>query len=181
MNKSIYYCITLLLLTFYSFGQVSDLHVKRYTKKEGLSSNNITSFAQTPDGKLWIGTTDGLNRFDGYEFKVFRNNPGDSTSISDNTITALFVDHLSSLWVGTENAGLMRYHPESESFERFTHAPYQSNTISHPYITCIKEDFNHQLWVGTIMGLNLYHRAEMILKDIFLKQVCCWMISPWRG
>ena len=160
MLKSTYCGAIILLLFIEAFGQVPDLNFKRYTKRDGLSGNTVTAFAQTPDGFLWLGTSDGLNRFDGLDFKVFRHQPHDTTSLSDNVITALHVDYQGQLWIGTEHQGLLRYIPENESFERYNSAFGQNNTISHSYITSIKEDVNHQLWIGTIMGLNLYQPAE---------------------
>ncbi|MBQ4820416.1 two-component regulator propeller domain-containing protein [Aquimarina sp. MMG016] len=166
-TKFINCCVVFLLLFFEVIGQVPDLNFKRYTKKEGLSNNNITSFAQTPDGFLWVGTTDGLNRFGGNEFKVFRHHPKDSSSISDNSITALLVDHKGTLWIGTEHQGLLKYNTENETFERFNHKPYQDNSLSHPYVTSIKEDINNQLWVGTVMGLNLFRPKSNNFKRYF--------------
>ncbi len=166
-TKPTYCLLVFLWLCFETIGQVPNLNLKRYTKKEGLSNNNITAFAQTPDGFLWVGTTDGLNRFGGNDFKVFRHHPKDTSSISDNSITALLVDRQGVLWIGTEHQGLLKYLPESETFERFYHHPDQKNSLSHPYVTSIKEDVNNQLWIGTVMGLNLYNSEKKDFKRYF--------------
>lgn len=136
--------------------QYQELTFKHFSKERGLSSTNVTSFAQTPDGLLWVGTHDGLNQFDGYSFKVYRNNPEDSLSISDNNITTLFVDHKGALWIGTENGGLSRYNSLRDNFTNYRHKLYDASTISSHYVTCITEDADHQLWIGTVMGLNRF-------------------------
>lgn len=139
-----------------SYAQFKELTFKRYSKERGLSSANVTCFAQTPDGFLWVGTHDGLNQFDGYSFKVYRNDPEDSLSISDNNITTLFVDQKGNLWIGTENGGLSRYNSQDDTFINYRHKLYDARTISSDYVTSITEDADHQLWVGTVMGLNRF-------------------------
>lgn len=143
-----------------SFGQYKDLKFKRFSNEAGLSNSSFTCFAQTPDGFLWVGTTDGLNRFDGYSFKVYRNNPEDTLSISDNHISTLFVDHKGDLWVGTKNNGLNRYTSKTDNFISYKSKIYDSKTLTNHYITSITEDADQNLWVGTIMGLNLYNQEN---------------------
>ncbi len=169
MSKPIFCGLAMTLIACISVAQVSDLNFRRFTKREGLSSNHVTSFAQTPDGYLWIGTTDGLNRFDGYEFHIFKNDPRDSTSISDNHITSLYVDQQGTLWIGTENSGLMRYLRDSQAFEKYRPSFYDQNALSHEFVTSITEDANRNLWVGTILGLNLYQRASNDFKRYFFE------------
>ncbi|MBL6447186.1 helix-turn-helix domain-containing protein [Fulvivirga sp. 29W222] len=146
--------------TSVSSAQHKELKFKRYNSESGLSSSKATCFAQTPDGFLWIGTTDGLNRFDGHSFKVFRNDPDDSLSLCDNYISALFVDHQGKLWIGTQNNGLSRYDEKSGTFISFESEIYNPGTLSNHYVTSITEDADKNLWVGTIMGLNLYDRKR---------------------
>ncbi|UII27503.1 helix-turn-helix domain-containing protein [Fulvivirga maritima] len=150
-----------------AIGQTSQEDFRIYSKKDGLSGNNVTSFAQTPDGYLWLGTTDGLNRYDGYSFKVFKHHENDTSSISDNYITALYVDHTGALWIGTKTKGLNRYRPADETFEHFLHNNYNPTSITDPFITCITEDANNQLWIGTSMGLNLYNKKTNTFKRYF--------------
>ena len=79
----------------------------------------VTACIQDNDGFVWIGTRDGLNRFDGYSFKVFRHDPEVSSTLGSNWITSLNCDQTGNLWVGTL-AGLFRYDKERESFHHLS-------------------------------------------------------------
>jgi signal transduction histidine kinase/ligand-binding sensor domain-containing protein/DNA-binding response OmpR family regulator len=140
--------------------QFNTLKFKSFAKENGLSSSNVTSVAQTPDGFLWIGTSDGLNRFDGYSFNVYRNDPHDSTSLSDNNITTIFVDSKGNLWIGTQTSGLSRYIKEKDNFKNYSSRTHEASSISSYYIKSIAEDADHQLWIATTMGLNKYNQAN---------------------
>ena len=84
--------------------------------EKGLSQNSVLSVAQDQDGFIWLGTRHGLNRYDGYRFKVYLKNPSDSTSLRNDYINALYKDHLGSLWIGTD-LGLHRYNSKKESLQ----------------------------------------------------------------
>lgn len=91
---------------------------------------------------MWFGTKDGLNRYDGYEFVVFRHDPFDSTSISDSEISALFEDSRGRLWVGTRNGGVSLFDRSRERFKRITTGPAR-------YINSFAEDSAGGIWVGS--------------------------------
>jgi len=121
--------------------------------EKGLSHNGVLSITQDQNGFIWLGTGHGLNRYDGYGFKVYLNNPSDSSSLNDNYINALYNDRKGSLWVGTD-AGLQKYNNNRESFEHIR----DNSSIKHPgerKITCIYEDQTGNLWVGTEYGLKI--------------------------
>jgi signal transduction histidine kinase/ligand-binding sensor domain-containing protein/DNA-binding response OmpR family regulator len=140
------------------YGQQKPLKFKNFTKDDGLSSSDITSIAQTPDGYLWIGTSDGLNRFDGYEFTVFRNDPQNHNSIADNNITTLHVDKTGTLWIGTRTSGLSRYDSKREVFRNYKSVLYDKNSLSNYYVLDVEEDTRGDLWIATTLGLNRYRR-----------------------
>ncbi|RZK21065.1 MAG: hybrid sensor histidine kinase/response regulator [Pedobacter sp.] len=92
---------------------------RHYQVENGLSYNSVICSIQDKKGFLWFGTKDGLNRFDGYIFKTFRNDPDNPKSLKSNFIHALFEDKTQQIWVGTLN-GLYRYDPVNESFDLIT-------------------------------------------------------------
>ena len=102
-----------LLVWSNAFSQPFDF--RSYQVEKGLSNNTVTCSLQDKRGFMWFGTKDGLNRFDGLSFKVFRQITGDSNSLGNNSITRLLQDKQGVLWVGTER-GLYRYNEEKENF-----------------------------------------------------------------
>ncbi len=118
-----------------------------YTPLEGLSQSVVTSIAQEKNGFLWIGTEDGLNQFDGIEFKIFRHNPGDSLSLPDNFISVLKTDDLGNLWIGTAN-GLSSYNRETKVFKNYLLDDPVSGITSLKYIHDILPDGDHRVWVA---------------------------------
>lgn len=124
-----------------------------FTTEDGLSQNNVSCIIKDNDGFVWVGTGDGLNRFDGYTFIKFNHSDKDSVSISNDVIRSLLLDSKGRLWIGTYN-GLNLYDDETETFENFLTNDSKENTISQNTILCLLEDRRHQLWVGTYYGLN---------------------------
>jgi ligand-binding sensor domain-containing protein len=129
---------------------------ERLSIDQGLSQNTIYCALQDRHGFMWFGTQDGLNRYDGYNFTVFRNRSQDVTSLSNNFVSSLFEDRAGRLWVGTANGGLNRYDPDSQSFIRYQHNANDSNSISSDFINSICQGGENTLWIGTSEGLNRF-------------------------
>lgn len=117
----------------------------------GLSQNVINCSLQDRIGFLWFGTKDGLNRFDGYGFKVYRHDPNDPGSLPDSNVTALFEDRQGRFWVGTEN-GLNLFDTAHESFSRIPE-PGGQNLLSHGRINSVSEDREGAIWIATVRGV----------------------------
>ncbi|MCA9366605.1 hypothetical protein KC722_03435, partial [Candidatus Kaiserbacteria bacterium] len=142
-----------------SFSQ--DIEFERIPNELGLSQNLISALCQDRQGFLWVGTKDGLNRFDGYRFQVFQHDPFDSTSISNNNIKTILEDHHGRLWVGTTN-GLNLMDRKAGTFQRFfpKTIPRPSTAAideGHPglsgqEINALLEDRKGNIWVGTVRG-----------------------------
>ena len=94
-----------------------------------LSNTNITSICQDKFGYIWIGTENGLNRFDGYKFTVYKNNPQDSTSLMFNIVNKVFCDKSGNLWVGT-NTGMQLYNDITDSFVKYNSPVFERARIS---------------------------------------------------
>ncbi len=139
------YCIFLLILSA-EFNYPQSLKFQHLTVEDGLSNNEVFAVIQDRNGFIWFGTNDGLDRYDGYNFKIFRHNPNDSNSISDNTIRSLFEDKEGNIWIGTKSGVLNKYNPVSEKFSKWN---LNSNSTIYRSIKSIYEDRNENIWVGT--------------------------------
>ena len=136
--------------------QNSDLIFQRFSIQEGLSHNSVLCMIQDRKGFIWIGTYDGLNRFDGYQFKEYNQDYQDTTSILQNLIIDLYEDSKGRIWVGTGGSGLCSLDPQTEKFTRYT-ITYEENGVTNQIstISAIKEDNNGMLWIGTTTGLYI--------------------------
>ncbi|TCD00759.1 hybrid sensor histidine kinase/response regulator [Pedobacter frigidisoli] len=122
--------------------------------EKGLSQTSVLSITQDKNGFMWFGTRYGLNRYDGYNIKVYQYAEADTTSVSNNYITCLFSDSRKKLWVGT-SGGLNLYNEKVDNFERVSTQPKNPRGISSHVINCITEDKKGNIWIGTLNGLNL--------------------------
>lgn len=169
MDKNVIaYCIKIisLLTLFFSFlrGQSKDIEFEHFKFEQGLSSNTILSIIQDSRGFLWIGTYDGLNRYDGYKFAVYKNIEGDTSSLSDNKIRTLYEDQFGDIWIGTWN-GLNKFVRNEERFVRFLNNPDDPASLSNNEVRTICEDDQGVLWVGTGGGgLNRFVKDKKQFK-----------------
>ena len=141
-----------------SSAKTSRFQFGRLTILEGLSQGSAMSMVQDEKGFIWIGTEDGLNRYDGYNFKIYR--PGsEPNSLSDTLVNTLFIDSRKTMWVGTMN-GLNRYNRDRDDFTSFRPVPGDAKSLSHENVTAIAEDTAGTLWIGTFGGgLNAFDPA----------------------
>jgi PAS domain S-box-containing protein len=119
---------------------------------EGMSQGSGMSILQDRLGFIWIMTEDGLDRYDGYRFRVYRSSD-DPTSLSDVQGSIVFEDSQGVLWIGT-NGGLSRYNRETDNFTRFHSDPNNPQTLSSDMVLSICESRTGLLWIGTNDGLN---------------------------
>jgi ligand-binding sensor domain-containing protein/signal transduction histidine kinase len=136
------------------WGQWFDTAFQHYNDQHGLPNSGTTGLIQDGDGFLWIGTQDGLVRWDGYRFRIFRPDPGDAHSLPNNYIQALHLDHAGRLWIGTQGGGLARYEREQERFTRWQPKAGRADSLAHVSVTAISDDGAGGLWVGTHGGLD---------------------------
>ncbi len=132
----------------------SNFTFTNYSSINGLSSSAVYKVFQDSRGYIWAGTSEGLNRFDGKNFKVFKHSPFDSTSLSDNWVVAIAEDRLGTIWVGTHNGGLNRYNEDKGNFTRFQFSPDNKKSIASNRVWYILNNNDNNLWVCTSGGLN---------------------------
>lgn len=136
----------LLILFIFSTGSPQNISFNHLTTSNGLSNNKIYDIIQDRAGFIWLATDDGLNRFDGYNFKVYRHIPKDSTSLSGNSIWCLFEDDEGIIWIGTKSGELNRYDPKTDNF---TSWKIKSEVVKENSITSIYKDKFGKIWIGT--------------------------------
>jgi len=137
-----------------------NLRFERVSQEQGLSHGMVLSTLQDRDGFLWFATADGLNRYDGYRFKVFKHDPDDPDSLSDSHVQTLFEDSRGILWIGTRK-GLNRFERATETFIRYENDPQDPQSISDFDVMSITEDRHGELWIGTLGGgLNRFNREQ---------------------
>lgn len=142
------------------------------SSEDGLSQNLVFCILQDREGFMWFGTKEGLNRYDGYKFKVYRNDPSDTNSLPSNYITVLYEDKSGMLWVGTALNGLCSFDRANGIFHRYKSSDSGDSLslITNPSvltsnrITTIFEDSRGNLWVGTDKGLNMLDPARKRIK-----------------
>jgi ligand-binding sensor domain-containing protein/signal transduction histidine kinase len=127
---------------------VADLKFTHLTTNDGLSQGYVTAILQDRRGFMWFATRDGLNRYDGNAFVVYKHNPNDPATLSSNFIQDLIEDDHGYLWIVT-NTGVNKFDPITERFTRYLHDPDNPNSIGGAYVTSIARDSRGYLWFGT--------------------------------
>ena len=137
---------------FQRSNQLKTIRFDRISIEAGLSQSVITTIYQDNQGFMWFGTQDGLNRYDGYEFKVFKQDPENPYSLSSDFILSIFEDKSGTLWIGTNGGGLNMFNRETEQFTPYLNDPSDPDSLSSNFVSEIFEDHEGTLWIGTIGG-----------------------------
>jgi ligand-binding sensor domain-containing protein len=139
--------LSLICLQYFLLGDgLENTNFKHISTEHGLSQKTVQTIFQDKVGFIWIGTQEGLNRYDGRELKIFRHDNNDSTSLSNDVIRDLVEDKQGNLWVAT-SSGLNRYDAKSESFERLAIKNENGEIVNR--LNSLFVDSQGQLWVGT--------------------------------
>lgn len=132
--------------------QEPSLYFDKLTSQNGLSNNKVNCILQDARGFIWFGTDDGLNRYDGNNFTVFRNQPGNSFTISGNMIMDLLEDKNEILWIATADGGLTKYDyrlAPRKQFLQYKHLPADTNSIPVNVLNALLEDQSGNIWIAS--------------------------------
>jgi signal transduction histidine kinase/ligand-binding sensor domain-containing protein/DNA-binding response OmpR family regulator len=122
--------------------------------EHGLSQSSVLCILQDSKGFIWFGTEDGLNRYDGYDFNIYKPDPENPNSISNNYIVSIYEDKAGELWIGLNGGGLNKFDRETEQFTHYRNKPGDPYSLSSDDVYSICQDRSGNLWIGTNNGLN---------------------------
>ena len=145
-----------LLVTSFSFSQ--NVKFKRISIDEGLSASSVNTIFQDSQGFIWIGTQDGLNRYDGYHINTFKTDQNSKTAISSNFINCFFEDEQGLIYIGTNDQGLSIFNKYNETFTNYK-SGLGSKTLSNNSVTQIVQLNLNELLIGTADGLNVFNKT----------------------
>jgi len=134
--------------------RVALVSFQRVPIPQDVPAHLCSAIAQDREGLLWFGTQGGLVRYDGYDFRVFRSNAADPTTLAGNYVRALLVASNGRLWVGTFSGGLSVYDPRTESFTRFQHDPRNPSSLAYDRVKGLAETKDGRIWIATTAGLD---------------------------
>ncbi len=161
-----------MLFLFWSVGlkaQNKQLTFERVTAEQGLTSNRINGIVQDQEGFMWIATNNGLNRFDGFENKQYKKQQNDTTSLSNNSILALYCDSGNQLWILTINY-LHKYNRKLDNFDRFLLSE-KKESYRYENKGMIKEDPSGKIWIGTPTNGLFFFNSQTNLCEKVLPEI----------
>lgn len=152
--------LLLLFALMMTGAQAAHVLFDRLTMDSGLSSSSVTSLLKDHTGYVWIGTDEGLNRYDGHMFKVFLPMPDCPGSIQSSSIDQLFEDSDGGIWVFFSSGGISRYDPDSDTFVNFTKEWLRQQLRVYGRPTCFSASVPGHIFIGTENGLLEYDAKE---------------------
>ena len=155
--KLLYFLIVLTACVFpcKSFSQKSILQFDHLGTVDGLSQSNVLCILQDSRGFMWFGTADGLNKYDGYKFTVYKHDPLNFKSIAGNYIINISESKNGDIWIAA-GEGLCRYNRNTENFTTYRNDPNNPNSLCNDIINVVKQDSKGMIWIGTADGLDIY-------------------------
>ncbi|RSK47322.1 sensor histidine kinase [Hymenobacter rigui] len=136
------------------------------TAQDGLVQNSVLAAVQDQRGFMWLGTQDGLSRYDGSQCRTFRNDPQRPGSLSSNFILSLTEDRAGTLWVGTGGGGVCRYSPLTGRFQVFQTSTPDTTGLTDDFIRALLTDRQGRVWVGTEGGLHRWNAKAQRFRSI---------------
>ncbi|MFO7526092.1 MAG: two-component regulator propeller domain-containing protein [Ignavibacteriaceae bacterium] len=162
MRRLIFYSYVFVLLFISQVFSQSDYSFNHLTVENGLSQSAVTCIFQDKNGFMWFGTQDGLNRYDGYNFKIFKNISSDTTSLSDNFIFSIYEDESGSLYIETQSGKLNKYNPAFESFQVVQGESINFHNSKKNSVLAVYYDKPDVVWTGGLSketGLKMENKT----------------------
>ncbi len=153
-------CVALAGLHSVLTGQPAHIRFEHLNIENGLSNSKVNAIFQDSRGFMWFGTNDGLNKFDGYTFTVYKHDADDSTSLSHNLVRDICEDDSGRLWIATEAGGVSVYDRVRDRFTSHRFNPGDSTSLVSDNVNSIARDRNGRLWMGTRNGLCRYEESR---------------------
>ncbi len=136
-------------------------YFNRLSLEQGLSHGTVFSIVQDQTGFIWFGTPSGLNKYDGYNITVFKSDPKNPNSLSNDNAGNLYIDRQGIIWIGTWGGGLNRLDPRTGQFTTYSNDPANPASLSSDRVQTIFQDRSGTIWVGTSGGgLNKLNAAD---------------------
>jgi signal transduction histidine kinase/ligand-binding sensor domain-containing protein/DNA-binding response OmpR family regulator len=142
------------------YGQ-SQVVFSKLNQTNGLSNDRVSSIVKEKNGFVWIGTENGLNRFDGNKIKIFNKQ---NCALSSNDISDLLIDRKGKIWIGTFGGGLNVYNPSNDKFVTYKNSTNSITSIPSNELNTIFEDSKGIIWLGTKNGLSFFNEKEQAFK-----------------
>src|ERR1700744_1004864 len=146
------WCFLLLVVVTTARAQPDNLSFVHLGTAQGLSHSNVICTIQDSRGFMWFGTREGLDRYDGYTFIVYKNKAGDDNSLANNLVQGIVEDAQGYLWIGTWGGGVDRFDRRTEQWVHFKHNPADPHSLASNVVLCLLLDSQGHLWVGTDDG-----------------------------
>ena len=148
-RNGIYLLSFFLVISSRVFAQKESLKFQHLTTEQGLTQINVNCIKQDSRGFIWIGTRNGLNRYDGYKFITYRNDDKNNSSLSNNMVNDLVEDKDGNIWLATQG-GLNMYDRKKGTFVSYMHNEKNENSLADNLTTRLAIDKNGDLWIATL-------------------------------
>lgn len=170
--KNTFCVLACFFITIFCQAQSVEEHYyfKNLSIRNGLSQNTVNAILQDRKGFIWLGTKDGLNRYDGLSFRKFKHDAANPRSIGNSFITSLYEDFNGNIWVGTD-AGVYIYYPEKEAFEEFDCQSLEKTRIERS-VSMIAGDKQGRVWIAVeAQGMFCYDARQKLLRNYPLSEI----------
>ena len=170
--KNTFCVLACFFITIFCQAQSVEEHYyfKNLSIRNGLSQNTVNAILQDRKGFMWLGTKDGLNRYDGLSFRKFKHDAANPRSIGNSFITSLYEDFNGNIWVGTD-AGVYIYYPEKEAFEEFDCQSLEKTRIDRS-VSMIAGDKQGRVWIAVeAQGMFCYDARQKLLRNYPLSEI----------